>query len=63
VQRTEILTLFSHLPIRRIGAIIQSLIQVRHLEYTYLKSEIPAVRDVDFDVARGEVFGFLGPSG
>jgi fluoroquinolone transport system ATP-binding protein len=39
------------------------MIQVRHLEYTYLKSEIPAVRDVDFDVARGEVFGFLGPSG
>ena len=39
------------------------VIDVRDLEYTYPKSEQPAVCGMDFAVGRGEIFGFLGPSG
>ncbi len=41
----------------------EDVIEVRDLEYTYPKSEQPAVRGMDFTVGRGEIFGFLGPSG
>ncbi len=40
-----------------------AVITVRGLTYTYPKSPEPAIRGMDFTVARGEIFGFLGPSG
>jgi ABC-2 type transport system ATP-binding protein len=39
----------------------QAAISVRGLAKRY--GEIEAVRGVDFDVCRGEIFGFLGPNG
>lgn len=39
------------------------VISVDGLSFSYPKSKTPAVRDMDFTVAAGEVFGFLGPSG
>ncbi|MHC4992125.1 MAG: ABC transporter ATP-binding protein [Planctomycetota bacterium] len=39
------------------------MIRVEGLTYTYAKSQTAAVRGLDFDVERGEIFGFLGPSG
>lgn len=39
------------------------MIEAAGLEFTYVNSSIPAVRGLDFNVERGEVFGFLGPSG
>lgn len=40
-----------------------SIIEVRQLRFTYRKTDVPAVRGLDFAVGRGEIFGFLGPSG
>src|SRR5437763_16760527 len=37
-------------------------VQVRSLRRTF-KGGVEAVRDIDLSVARGEVFGFLGPNG
>ena len=39
------------------------MIDVRGLRYTYSGADQPALRDLDFSVRAGEVFGFLGPSG
>ena len=39
------------------------MIEVRQLSYTYPKGVVPAVRNLNFVVKEGEVFGFLGPSG
>lgn len=39
------------------------VISVRGLRFAYPKAPIPAVRGMDFEVGRGEIFGFLGPSG
>lgn len=39
------------------------MIKVEHLKYSYDKDGKYAVNDVSFEVAKGEVFGFLGPSG
>jgi fluoroquinolone transport system ATP-binding protein len=39
------------------------IVQVRDLCFTYPKTTEPAVRDMDFTVGRGEIFGLLGPSG
>lgn len=39
------------------------MIQVNGLFHSYSKDENYAVKDVSFDVPKGEVFGFLGPSG
>lgn len=39
------------------------MICVEGLTHTYKSSRSPAVRELTFDVAKGEVFGFLGPSG
>ncbi len=39
------------------------MIDVRNLTFTYPKSSVPAVRDANFEVGRGKIFGFLGPSG
>lgn len=39
------------------------MIKVENLFYSYTKDENYAVKDVNFQVEKGEVFGFLGPSG
>ncbi|MEM6648353.1 MAG: ABC transporter ATP-binding protein [Bacteroidota bacterium] len=39
------------------------MITVRNLTYTYLGADAETLHGIDFDVAEGEVFGFLGPSG
>lgn len=39
------------------------MIGVRDLGYTYHRSETAALDGLDFQVERGEVFGFLGPNG
>jgi fluoroquinolone transport system ATP-binding protein len=39
------------------------LLEAIGLTFTYPGSHEPAVRGLDFDVAEGEVFGFLGPNG
>jgi fluoroquinolone transport system ATP-binding protein len=39
------------------------VIRVRGLRFTYPKAPVPAVRGMNFEVGRGEIFGFLGPSG
>ncbi len=45
------------------SSVTTEVIRVRGLTYKYPKSADPAVRGMDFSVARGEIFGFLGPSG
>lgn len=42
---------------------VNRMIVVKNLSYTYPKAGQPALRRVDFEIARGEIFGFLGPSG
>ncbi len=39
------------------------MITVEHLYHSYSNDEVYAVKDVSFDIPKGEVFGFLGPSG
>jgi len=39
------------------------MIEVKDLRFSYPKSKTEAIRGIDFSVAEGEVFGFLGPSG
>ncbi len=39
------------------------MIKVEGLYHSYSKDEVYAVKDVNFEVPKGEVFGFLGPSG
>ena len=39
------------------------MIQVKNLYFTYQKTQKQAIRDMQFDIRDGEVFGFLGPSG
>ncbi|MEA4982421.1 MAG: ABC transporter ATP-binding protein [Paludibacter sp.] len=39
------------------------MIRVRDLNFTYQKTHKQAVREMNFDIRNGEVFGFLGPSG
>ena len=39
------------------------MIQVNGLTFAYAGTSKPAVRGLDFEVAQGEIFGFLGPSG
>jgi fluoroquinolone transport system ATP-binding protein len=40
-----------------------AMIKVEGLYHSYLKNDIYAVRNISFEVAEGEIFGFLGPSG
>jgi ABC-2 type transport system ATP-binding protein len=42
--------------------VTESMIQVRRLSKTY-PAGVEAVKAIDFDVERGEVFGLLGPNG
>jgi len=39
------------------------MIRVENLNYTYLSASRPALRQLDFEIQPGEIFGFLGPSG
>jgi fluoroquinolone transport system ATP-binding protein len=39
------------------------MITVDHVTFAYAKTATPAVRDLNFQIAPGEIFGFLGPSG
>ena len=39
------------------------MIKVEKLEFTYPKSKTKAVNGVDFEIKKGEIFGFLGPNG
>lgn len=39
------------------------MIKVKNLNFTYKKSKKHAVKSVDFHIHKGEIFGFLGPSG
>ena len=39
------------------------MIDVDGLVFTYPGSKEPAVHDLEFSVADGEIFGFLGPNG
>ncbi len=37
------------------------MIQVKNLTFSYTKK--PFIKDMNFSVNEGEIFGFLGPSG
>jgi fluoroquinolone transport system ATP-binding protein len=39
------------------------MIDVHHLVYTYPGSNQPTIKDISFSLKRGEILGFLGPSG
>lgn len=39
------------------------MIQVQNLVYQYPKGEAPTLKGLNFEIDKGEVFGFLGPSG
>ncbi|PKM96214.1 MAG: ATP-binding protein [Firmicutes bacterium HGW-Firmicutes-1] len=39
------------------------MITVQGLDFTYPKSNKEAIKKIDFDIKKGEIFGFLGPSG
>lgn len=39
------------------------LIHVQDLTFTYQKATSPTLHGLNFDIAQGEIFGFLGPSG
>lgn len=39
------------------------MISVKNLYHSYTGNDVFAVKDVNFEIAKGEVFGFLGPSG
>lgn len=39
------------------------MIKVKNLSYTYPRNVEPTVKGVNFEIEKGEIFGFLGPSG
>lgn len=39
------------------------MIKVKNLNFTYHKSPTPTLHDMNFEIAKGEIMGFLGPSG
>lgn len=39
------------------------MINIRNLDFTYQKSKKHAIKNISFDIEKGEIFGFLGPSG
>jgi fluoroquinolone transport system ATP-binding protein len=40
-----------------------AMIKVEGLYHSYLRNGRYAIKDVNFEIAKGEIFGFLGPSG
>jgi len=42
---------------------LKNMIKVKNLEFTYKKTQKKAIRDLNFDIQEGEIFGFLGPNG
>ena len=42
---------------------VNFVIKVKNLYHSYAKNNNYAVKDVTFDIEKGEIFGFLGPSG
>ncbi len=39
------------------------MLKVKNLYYSYTNDDNYAVKDISFDIEKGEIFGFLGPSG
>lgn len=39
------------------------MFKVENLHYTYPKNQEETIKGISFDIAKGEIFGFLGPSG
>jgi fluoroquinolone transport system ATP-binding protein len=39
------------------------MIEVENLNFTYPRNDQPTLKDLNFNIDNGEVFGFLGPSG
>lgn len=39
------------------------MFQVKDLRFTYPKNKVETIKGISFDIAKGEIFGFLGPSG
>ncbi|MFD1550829.1 ABC transporter ATP-binding protein [Putridiphycobacter roseus] len=39
------------------------MIKVENLVFNYPKNDVPTLKGINFDIEKGEVFGFLGPSG
>ena len=39
------------------------MIKVKNLNYTYHGGDSPVLHHLNFDISKGEIFGFLGPSG
>lgn len=39
------------------------MFKVEHLSYKYKKNTTKTIKDISFEVKKGEIFGFLGPSG
>jgi len=39
------------------------MIKVENLTYTYSSAPAPTLKNLNFDIQNGEIFGFLGPSG
>jgi len=42
---------------------MEAMIRIKDLNYTYTKSGKHAIKGIAFDINKGEIFGFLGPSG
>ncbi len=40
-----------------------AMIEVHDLTYSYPNTAASVIKSVNFDVAEGQIFGFLGPSG
>ncbi len=54
-------TVINHSPVYRDGAVRPSAIAVEHIWKRY--GDFEAVKDVNFNVFEGEIFGLLGPNG
>ncbi|MCK4763039.1 MAG: ATP-binding cassette domain-containing protein [Candidatus Aminicenantes bacterium] len=39
------------------------MIEVKQLDYTYRGNKEKTLKTINFEIEKGEIFGFLGPSG